>query len=248
VSPKKKKTMLHETMQRMVSSGYQRSWPPMHDWSAANKCRASNPNRCWMSDVPTEFLFRYLDYHSDVFHASKPRPSLKQQAKPEASEVTAVDLNGVMALCGQHVRRGPLRAVLAASAQHPVLFVEETQAGPVSPVGLRLVTSENLTSFLQPRFGGGAMGLGYTPLPLMLCDGCTYPTRWAIRWGLHYQEHSRRLSLPITDPPAFAGVRATVRAFVRSCSRRNFFERIGLRGAVSSIGSDAVAGLAGADV
>jgi hypothetical protein len=95
----------------------------------------------------------------------------------------------------------------------------------VKPGGTALVTSENLTSFLNL----GAMMLGYTPFTLMRCCG------WYLGnpLGLHSGEHVEE-GVPITDP-AFAGVTGHVRA-LSVVQAKELFERVGFQAHVSSLG------------
>jgi len=105
------------------------------------------------------------------------------------------------------------------------LFVQELLR-VLKPGGTALVTSENLTSFLNL----GAMMLGYTPFTLMRCCG------WYLGnpLGLHYGEHIEE-GVAITDP-AFAGVTGHVRA-LGVVQAQELFERVGFADVrVSSIG------------
>ena len=96
----------------------------------------------------------------------------------------------------------------------------------LKPGGTALITSENLTSFLNL----GAMALGYTPFTLMRCCG------WYLGnpLGLHSGEHVEE-GVPITDP-AFAGVTGHVRA-LSVLQAQELFQKIGFSEvAVSSLG------------
>jgi SAM-dependent methyltransferase len=86
----------------------------------------------------------------------------------------------------------------------------------LKPGGTALVTSENLTSFLNL----GAMALGYTPFTLMRVCG------WYLGnpLGLHYGEHVDE-SVALTDP-AYSGVTGHVRA-LSVLQAQELFERIG---------------------
>jgi SAM-dependent methyltransferase len=215
--------MLVRLMQRMVSSGYLRSCERCNDWSG-KQAADLRPNE--LLDVGCgdgSFLFRYLDYKPALFHGIEASPSLKQQAEAKGIKVTAVDLNGVwpypdntfeVVHCAQVIEH----------LHNTRLFVQEMRR-VLKPGGTALVTSENLTSFLNL----GAMALGYTPFTLMRVCG------WYLGnpLGLHYQEHVEE-GVPITDP-AFAGVTGHIRA-LSVLQAKELFEKLDFPAEVSSMG------------
>jgi SAM-dependent methyltransferase len=215
--------MVVRLLQRMVSAGYLRSCQRCNDWSgrqvAALRPRALLDVGC----ADGSFLFRYLDYKPEIFHGIEASPSLRKQAEAKGLLVTPVDLNGVwpypdntfdVVHCAQVIEH----------LHNTRLFVQEMKR-VLKPGGTALVTSENLTSFLNL----GAMALGYTPFTLMRVCG------WYLGnpLGLHYQEHVEE-GVPITDP-AFAGVTGHIRA-LSVLQAEELFERIGFPAEVSSIG------------
>jgi SAM-dependent methyltransferase len=215
--------MVLKLMQRMVSSGYLRSCRRCNDWSG-NQVAALRPKS--LLDVGCadgSFLFRYLDGKPDVFHGIEASPSLKQQAEAKGIKVTAVDLNGLWPYADNTFDVVHCAQVIE-HLHNTRLFVQELKR-VLKPGGTALVTSENLTSFLNL----GAMALGYTPFTLMRVCG------WYLGnpLGLHYQEHVEE-GVPITDP-AFAGVTGHIRA-LSVLQAKELFERIGLPAEVSSIG------------
>lgn len=215
--------MLLKFMQRMVSSGYLRSCQRCNDWSGRQVAALRPKSLLDVGCADGSFLFRYLDCKPENFHGIEASPSLKLQAEARGIKVTAVDLNGVwpypddtfdVVHCAQVIEH----------LHNTRLFVEELKR-VLKPGGTALVTSENLTSFLNL----GAMALGYTPFTLMRMCG------WYLGnpLGLHYQEHVEE-GVPITDP-AFAGVTGHIRA-LSVLQARELFERIGFPAEVSSIG------------
>jgi len=169
------------------------------------------------------FLFKYLANAPDDFQGVEASPSLKQLAEKRGIKVSAFDLNSTwpypdnrfdVVHCSQVIEH----------LHNTRLFVQEMKR-VLKPGGTALVTSENLTSFLNL----GAMLLGYTPFTLMRVCG------WYLGnpLGLHYQEHVEE-GVPITDP-AFAGVTGHIRA-LSVLQAQELFERVGLPAKVSSIG------------
>lgn len=215
--------MLVKLLQRIVSTAHRRSCQRCNDWSG-RKVAALRPRA--LLDVGCadgSFLFGYLDYKPEIFCGIEASPSLRKQAEARGINTGAVDLNGVwpyadatfdVVHCSQVIEH----------LHNTRLFVQELLR-VLKPGGTALVTSENLTSFLNL----GAMLLGYTPFTLMRCCG------WYLGnpLGLHYGEHVEE-GVPITDP-AFAGVTGHVRA-LGALQAKELFERIGFRATVSSIG------------
>ncbi|PYI83856.1 MAG: hypothetical protein DME26_14350 [Verrucomicrobia bacterium] len=170
------------------------------------------------------FLLKYLDYVPKEFHGIEASPTLRTKAGQRGLKVVAVDLNGPwpypndtfdVVHCAQVIEH----------LHNTRLFAQELLR-VLKPGGAALVTSENLTSFLNL----GAMMLGYTPFTLMRCCG------WYLGnpLGLHYGEHVDE-GVPITDP-AFAGVTGHVRA-LSVVQAQELFERVGFTAVeASSIG------------
>ena len=215
--------MLVKLMQSMVSTGYLRSCQRCNDWSGRQAAALRPKSVLDVGCADGSFLFRYLDYKPEVFHGIEASPSLRKQAEAKGIQVTAVDLNGVwpypdntfdVVHCAQVIEH----------LHNTRLFVQEMKR-VLKPGGTALVTSENLTSFLNT----GAMMLGYTPFTLMRVCG------WYLGnpLGLHYQEHVEE-GVPITDP-AFAGVTGHIRA-LSVLQAKELFERVGFPAEVSSIG------------
>jgi SAM-dependent methyltransferase len=215
--------MLVRFLQRMVSNGYVGSCQRCNDWSGQRVGRLRPKALLDVGCADGAFLFKYLENKPDVFCGIEAAPALKAQAEARGIKVLAVDLNGVwpyedntfdVVHCAQVIEH----------LHNTRLFVQEVLR-VLKPGGTALITSENLTSFLNL----GAMALGFTPFTLMRCCG------WYLGnpLGLHYQEHVEE-GVPITDP-AFAGVTGHVRA-LGVLQARELFERIGFTARVSSIG------------
>lgn len=215
--------MLLKLVQRMVSAGYLRSCQRCNDWSGKQVAALRPQSLLDVGCADGSFLFRYLDAKPDVFHGIEASPSLKQQAEAKGIKVTAVDLNGLWPYADNTFDVVHCAQVIE-HLHNTRLFVQELKR-VLKPGGTALVTSENLTSFLNL----GAMALGYTPFTLMRVCG------WYLGnpLGLHYQEHVEE-GVSITDP-AFAGVTGHIRA-LSVLQAKELFERIGLPAEVSSIG------------
>ena len=217
--------MIVKLLQRMVSAGYLDSCQRCNDWSgqqvAALKPKALLDVGC----ADGSFLFRYLDARNkpEIFHGIEASPSLKSQAEARGIKVTAVDLNGLWPYADNMFDVVHCAQVIE-HLHNTRLFVTELRR-VLKPGGTALVTSENLTSFLNL----GAMAMGYTPFTLMRMCG------WYLGnpLGLHYQEHVEE-GVPITDP-AYAGVTGHIRA-LSVLQGKELFERLNFPAEVSSIG------------
>lgn len=216
--------MIVRLLQKSVNRAYTRSCQRCNDWSGQRVAQLRPKALLDIGCADGAFLFNYLDYRPEVFCGVEAAPELKKQAEARGIQVQAVDLNGVwpypdssfdVVHCAQVIEH----------LHNTRLFAQEILR-VLKPGGTALVTSENLTSFLNT----GAMMLGYTPFTLMRCCG------WYLGnpLGLHYGEHVDE-GVPITDP-AFAGVTGHVRA-LSVVQAQELFERIGFTDVqVSSIG------------
>ena len=215
--------MIIRLLQRMVSNAYVRSCQRCNDWSGQRVARLRPKALLDVGCADGGFLFKYLDYNPEVFCGIEAAPALKAQAEGRGIKVLAVDLNGVWPYADNSFDVIHCAQVIE-HLHNTRLFAQEIYR-VVKPGGTALITSENLTSFLNL----GAMLLGYTPFTLMRCCG------WYLGnpLGLHYQEEVPE-GVAITDP-AFAGVTGHVRA-LSVVQAKELFEKIGFRAEVSSIG------------
>lgn len=215
--------MIVRLLQRMVSAGYLRSCQRCNDWSGTQVAELHPKALLDVGCADGSFLFRYLTDKPELFHGIEASPSLKAQAEAKGIQVTAVDLNGVWPYADNTFDVVHCAQVIE-HLHNTRLFVQEMKR-VLKPGGTALVTSENLTSFLN----FGAMALGYTPFTLMRMCG------WYLGnpLGLHYQEHVEE-GVPITDP-AFAGVTGHIRA-LSVLQAKELFERMEFPADVSSIG------------
>lgn len=216
--------MIVRALQKMVSAGYVRSCQRCNDWSGQRVAQLRPQSLLDVGCADGAFLFKYLDYKPARFEGIEAAPALKAEAEKRGIHVQAVDLNGVwpypensfdVVHCAQVIEH----------LHNTRLFAQEILR-VLKPGGTALITSENLTSFLNL----GAMALGYTPFTLMRCCG------WYLGnpLGLHYQEHVPE-GVPITDP-AFAGVTGHVRA-LGVVQAQELFEKVGFSQVeVSSLG------------
>ena len=216
--------MITRFLQRMVSSGYRRSCQRCNDWSGQRVARLRPDSLLDVGCADGSFLFQYLDYRPGRFCGIEASPVLKAAAEKRGMEVQAVDLNGVWPY-EDHSFEVVHCAQVIEHLHNTRLFGQEILR-VLKPGGTALVTSENLTSFLNL----GAMALGYTPFTLMRVCG------WYLGnpLGLHYGEHVDE-GVPITDP-AFAGVTGHVRA-LSVLQAQELFERVGFESVrASSLG------------
>ena len=216
--------MIIKFLQRWVSRAHARSCQRCNEWSGQRVATLRPRSLLDVGCADGSFLLKYLDYVPKEFHGIEASPTLRTKAGQRGLKVVAVDLNGPwpypndtfdVVHCAQVIEH----------LHNTRLFAQELLR-VLKPGGAALVTSENLTSFLNL----GAMMLGYTPFTLMRCCG------WYLGnpLGLHYGEHVDE-GVPITDP-AFAGVTGHVRA-LSVVQAQELFERVGFTAVeASSIG------------
>jgi SAM-dependent methyltransferase len=216
--------MIVRLLQRMVSAGYVRSCQRCNDWSGQRVARLRPQSLLDVGCADGAFLFNYLDYRPARFEGIEAAPELKAKAEQRGLRVQAVDLNGVWPYADNSFEVVHCSQVIE-HLHNTRLFAQEILR-VLQPGGTALITSENLTSFLNL----GAMTMGYTPFTLMRCCG------WYLGnpLGLHYQEHVAE-GVAIHDP-AFAGVTGHVRA-LGVLQAQELFEKVGFAPVhVSSLG------------
>lgn len=210
-------------LQRMVRGGYHQSALRCNDWSGL-RVAALRPRV--LLDVgcgDASLLFRYLQHTPEQFCGIEASPELRKKAEARGVKISSIDLNG----------RWPFpdntfdvvhSAQVIEHLHNTRMFVQELFR-VLKPGGAALVSSENLTSFMNL----GAMALGYTPFTLMQVCG------WYLGnpLGLHYQGELGE-GVPIDDP-AFAGVTGHVRA-LSAIQAQELFDRIGFVTKVTSTG------------
>ena len=169
-------------------------------------------------------LFRYLDYKPALFCGIEVVPELKSAAEARGLKVDAVDLNGPWPY-PDHTFEVIHAAQVIEHLHNTRLFLEEMRR-VLKPGGTALITSENLTSFLNL----GAMALGYTPFSLIKVCG------WYLGnpLGLHYGEEFEPKEVPLTDP-AFAGATGHIRV-LSVLQAQELLEKTGFVAKVSSLG------------
>ena len=213
--------MIKRILQGMVSEAHRRSCQRCNDWSGQRVARLRPKALLDVGCGDGGFLFHYLDYQPDLFCGIEASPSLMKQAEKRGIKVLPVDLNGVWPY--QDNTFDVVHCAQVIEHLHNTRLFAQEILRVLKPGGTALVTSENLTSFLNL----GAMALGYTPFTLMRCCG------WYLGnpLGLHYGEHPEE-GVPITDP-AFAGVTGHVRALA-VLQAEELFQRVGFTGVEAS--------------
>ena len=169
------------------------------------------------------FLFEYLNYKPELLAGVEAAPGLRKKAEARGIQTAAVDLNGPWPYESNSFDLVHSSQVIE-HLHNTRMFVQETFR-VLKPGGLALITSENLTSFLNL----GAMLFGYTPFSLMRVCG------WYLGnpLGLHYQEEVPE-DVPVTDP-SYAGVTGHIRV-MSVIQAQEFFEKIGFETEARSIG------------
>ncbi|HXG48126.1 MAG TPA: class I SAM-dependent methyltransferase [Methylomirabilota bacterium] len=206
--------MIVRWLQRMVRASYERSCQRCNDWSGRRVAGLRPTALLDVGCADGAFLFKYLDYKPALFCGIEAAPALKARAEARGLQVQAVDLNGVWPYADNTF--DVVHCAQVIEHLHNTRLFAQEMLRVLKPGGTALITSENLSSFLNL----GAMMLGYTPFTLMRCCG------WYLGnpLGLHYGEHVPE-GVPITDP-AFAGVTGHVRALT-VLQAQELFERVG---------------------
>src|SRR5947209_4550094 len=139
--------MIARLLQRVVITAHQRSCQRCNDWSGQRVASLRPKALLDVGCADGSFLFGYLDYKPEVFCGIEASPSLQKQAEKRGIGVLAVDLNGKwpypdntfdVVHCAQVIEH----------LHNTRLFAEEILR-VLKPGGTALITSENLTSFLN---------------------------------------------------------------------------------------------------
>lgn len=215
--------MIVKLLHKMTHGGYVSSALRCNDWSGQRVAKLRPESLLDVGCADGSFMERYLRHRPAKYCGIEAEPEYRRQARARGIEVQAADLNGPWPYAD-----GEFDVVHSSQViehlHNTRMFVQEAMR-VLKPGGTALITSENLTSFLNT----GAMLLGYTPFTLMRCCG------WYLGnpLGLHYGEHVPE-GVPVSDP-AFAGVTGHVRA-LGVLQAQELFERIGFQAEVSSMG------------
>jgi len=215
--------MFIRLLQKIVAQDRHRSCNRCYQWAGERVAQLRPQALVDVGCADGAFLFRHLNYMPRLFCGIEADPEPRRKAEDRGLKVIGMDLNGVwpyddnqfdVVHCAQVIEH----------LHNTRLFAQETFR-VLKPGGTAVITSENLTSFLNTA----AMLLGYTPFTLMKVCG------WYLGnpLGLHYREEEER-SVPITHP-AFSGVTGHIRA-LSVLQAKELFEKIGFEAHVRSIG------------
>lgn len=205
-------------LRRLVLDYYSQSGQLSYDWAGQAVC-ALRPQR--LLDVGCgdgSRLFAYLDGNIPVkFCGVEGSPTLAEQARQRGLEVTTFDLNSRWPY-----ETGSFEVIHSSQVIEHVhntrLFLEEIFR-VLAPGGTAILTSENLTSFLNT----GAMVMGYTPFSSQSVCG------WYVGnpLGLHDgKSHPGSLAGVPVDHPAFSGISGHNRV-LSVVQARDLLKRIG---------------------
>jgi SAM-dependent methyltransferase len=214
---------MKQFLRRWGEASHKRNVTRCYDWSGEQTALLRPQALLDVGCGDGSFLSKYLKETPKLFCGIEAAPILRQKALERGIKVVPADLNGPwpyeanmfdVVHCSQVIEH----------LHNTRMFVSELFR-VLKPGGTALVTSENLTSFLNL----GAMALGYTPFSLMRTCG------WYVGnpLGLHSGEDIPD-GVPVTDP-AFAGVTGHIRV-LSVLQAEEFFERLGFQAEVFSMG------------
>ena len=215
--------MLKSFLQKIVGADFIRCSLRCNDWSGEAVAELHPKSLLDVGCGDGSLLTRYLDYKPERYCGIEAAAPLRAKAEKRGIEVASCDLNGVWPYEDQSFDVVHSAQVIE-HLHNTRLFIQE-MFRVLKPGGTALVTSENLTSFLNL----GAMSLGYTPFTLMRVCGWFTGNPLGLHYGKETEEH-----VDITDP-AFAGVTGHIRA-LSVLQAKEIFDRVGFETDASSLG------------
>jgi SAM-dependent methyltransferase len=208
---------MKKLLQRIVRAHFISSGDASYDW-AGQTIAAASPKR--LLDVGCgngSRLFKYLGQAPAEFHGVEGNPVEAARAREKKIQIKAFDLNGKWSYPDNYFDAIHCSQVIE-HVHNTRLFLSET-CRVLAPGGVVVMTSENLTSFLNLS----AMLLGYTPFSLLAVGG------WYLGnpLGLHAGEqvHADTPNVPMDDP-AYSGIMGHNRVLSVS-QARDLLQKIG---------------------
>ena len=204
-------------IQSAVFNYFRSSGDASYDW-AGQSIAAAHPQR--LLDVGCgdgSRLFHYLGQPPKEFYGVEGSPIEAAKARERKIQITSFDLNGKWSYPDNFFDAIHSSQVIE-HVHNTRMFLSETYR-VLAPGGLMIMTSENLSSFLNLA----AMLLGYTPFSLLAVGG------WYLGnpLGLHYgkEVHGETPNVPMDDP-AYSGIMGHNRVLT-VLQARDLLQRIG---------------------
>lgn len=204
-------------IQNAVYTYFRTSGDASYDW-AGETIAAAKPNR--LLDVGCgdgARLFKYLKHSPAEFYGVEGSPKEAARARERKIQITTFDLNGKWSYPNNFFDAIHSSQVIE-HVHNTRLFLAETYR-VLAPGGLMVMTSENLTSFLNLS----AMLCGFTPFSLLAVGG------WYLGnpLGLHYgkEVHAETPDVPMDDP-AYSGIMGHNRV-LSVLQARDLLQRLG---------------------